>query len=505
VARLHPAARLAPVALLAAWLGVYVVTARLSDDGLHAYAARAVLHGQRLYVDFEYHQAPLLPYVLAAWFRLLGVGMTQAKLFSGLIAALTVWATWALVRRSGADERLTTLVLLAAALSPSLVLHLQYVQSQGLAALLTCLALLALKAGKRGQDPFSEDRLEKGPDPFTRWFYAALALAALAAAARISFVILLPALLWRRSWRQVLVGTVVWAIALGALLAPHILNGRLADMLYLPFGAVGNLVTQRYVGLYNHPGGLADAIGSRLGSWPNQLVYYAPLWILVMTAAFAGRKSHASGRLLAIAVLLTLAHGVLPRRVNHSYLVVAMPIWAAWAAARLAGRPLPAPKVVLTLVVLGGLVAASRGAGRVDLSGGRTVLAELAEIGQRIEHELPPDGRLLTFSNECAVAADRDLLDGFAPGYFALYPNMTAAEAAQAKVVNTSGLERALATRQADLLLLHESAFEPLEKPAVPWPDPHRFWSLVAEGYEPIAGWDAAGEKRERLTLYARR
>lgn len=523
MARLHPAARLAPVALLAAWLAVYAVTARLSDDGLHAYAARAVLHGQRLYVDFEYHQAPLLPYALALWFRIVGVGMTQAKLFSALVAALTLLAMTALARRHGADERLTALLLFAAALSPSLVLHLQYVQSQGLAALLACLALLA--HGKRGQakkgyDPSSQpdehvgaaveeapDRscVQKRRDPSLDPLFLGVALAALAAAARISFVVLLPALLWRRPWRQIVVGVLVWAAVLGAWLAPHVLHGRLADMLYLPFGAVGNLVTQRYVGLYSTPGGWAEAIGSRVGSWPNQFIYYAPLWVLVGAAAFAGRRAPGASRLLAVAVLLTLAHGVLPRRVNHSYLVVAMPVWAAWAAARLAGRPLPRPRLVLTLLLLGGVAAVSRGVGRVDLSGGRTVLAELGEIGTRIQHELPPDGRLLTFCIEAAVAADRDVLDGFAPGYFAYFPNMSDAEAAQAKVVNTTGLLRALDDREADLLLLHEAAFEPLEKPAVPWPDTHRCWAWVARGYRPVAAWDAAGEKRQRLTLYARR
>ncbi len=346
MARLHPAARLIPIALLAAWLGLYVGTARLSDDGLHAYAARAVLHGQRLYVDFEYHQAPLLPYTLAAWFRVLGVGMTQAKLFSGLIAALTIGAMAALARRSGADDRLITLVMLAAALSPSLLLHLQYVQSQGLAALLTCLALLAITPnhlaprerpakpgeGRKGADAEAEQpalQPDEGARPTSSYFrfFLGVALAALAAAARISFVVLLPVLLWRRPWRQVVLGTLLWTTVLGAWLAPHILNGRLADMLYLPVGAVGNLVTQRYVGLYHHPDGLADAIASRLGSWPNQLVYYAPLWLLVLTAAVAGRRSAATPRLLAVAVLLTLAHGVLPRRVNHSYLVVCSPSW----------------------------------------------------------------------------------------------------------------------------------------------------------------------------------
>jgi hypothetical protein len=512
VARTRSAAGLiAAVGLLAGWLAIYAVTARLSDDGLHAYAARAMLSGQRLYVDFEYHQAPLLPYVLAGWFRLCGVGMTQAKLFSALIAALTLWAMSALARRAGAGPDTVVLMLLAAALSPSLVLHLQYVQSQGLAALLTCAALLAARKGTtNGSGYFSgqsvaptQETAECARSSLTP-FLGALALAALAAAARISFVVVLPALLWRRPWKQVLSGLAVWAGVLTVCLLPHLLAGRLMDMLYLPFGAVGNLVTQRYVGLYSPGGGLAEAVSSRLGSWPNQFIYYAPLWLLVIIAAAKGPSSDRARRLLGVAVLLTLAHGVLPRRVNHSYLVVAMPFWAAWAAARLPGA-VPRPKLVLAGLLLCAIPAMLRGVGRVDLSGGRTVLAELAEIGERIDRELPADGKLLTFSPECAVAADRDVLDGLAPGYFAYYPNMTDAEAVQARVVNTERLLAAIVSGEAQVALLHDTAFEPLETPRIAWPDPGRFWAAVDEHYEPVQSWREVGEKRQGLTLHRRR
>ena len=51
-------------------------------------ASRLILQQKRPYLDFFYNQAPLLPYVYAAWIKLAGVSWRSAKIFSALLTAL---------------------------------------------------------------------------------------------------------------------------------------------------------------------------------------------------------------------------------------------------------------------------------------------------------------------------------------------------------------------------------------------------------------------------------
>lgn len=479
------AVRLLVLAYLA-WAVVYAVTGRLSDDGLHAYAGRALLEGRRLYLDFEYHQAPLLPHILAGWYRLFGVGMIQARLFALAVSLGVLALTISLARRLGGENAIGWM-LLAVVLSPSLALHLGYVQTQGLAVLLALAAVLCWLRGER-------------------WEPAAWALAGLAATSRISFVVLaLPLAVWgwRRNRRWCVLGLLTGVAVVAAVLGPHWLAGGLAEMLYLPFGAGGNPVTRSHVALYL-PSGWREAIFGRLGSWPNQGIYYAPLWLLVAVAWRQRRRDEATDLVLVVALLLTLVHGVLPRRVNHSYLVVAMPFWAALAAGWLGARRPVVGRGWLWLL-LAAAVAVGRGVGRVDLSGGRTVLGEIQEVAGRVAGATPADGELFTFAIEFAVAADRDVTPGLEAGYFSYFPNMSRADAERCCVVNEPMLMEILRQRRPAALLLHDGAFRPIARTDHPWPDPAPLWALVEAGYRPTDGWAEVGERRSGLVLWRRR
>ena len=46
-----------------------------------------ILLHKKPYVDFFYNQAPLLPYIYAAWMKLAGVSWRSAKLFAALLTA----------------------------------------------------------------------------------------------------------------------------------------------------------------------------------------------------------------------------------------------------------------------------------------------------------------------------------------------------------------------------------------------------------------------------------
>jgi 4-amino-4-deoxy-L-arabinose transferase-like glycosyltransferase len=81
---------LLPVVLLQAGFFCFVSQHRLidGDEGFYLVASRLVLQHKAPYLDFLYMQAPLLPYVYAAWFKLAGISWFSARLFSALLTAL---------------------------------------------------------------------------------------------------------------------------------------------------------------------------------------------------------------------------------------------------------------------------------------------------------------------------------------------------------------------------------------------------------------------------------
>src|SRR5580700_4832555 len=59
-----------------------------ADEGAYLLASRLILLHKKPYVDFFYNQAPLLPYIYAAWMKLAGVSWRSAKLFSALLTSV---------------------------------------------------------------------------------------------------------------------------------------------------------------------------------------------------------------------------------------------------------------------------------------------------------------------------------------------------------------------------------------------------------------------------------
>lgn len=76
------------------------------DEGSYLLAARLVLAHKTPYLDFFYNQAPLLPYVYAAWMKCTQISWVSAKLFSalltGLLGTLLCADVWARTRSRAA-------------------------------------------------------------------------------------------------------------------------------------------------------------------------------------------------------------------------------------------------------------------------------------------------------------------------------------------------------------------------------------------------------------------
>lgn len=68
----------------------YVSQHRLVDDdeGYYLLASRLVIEHKTPYLDFFYQQAPLLPYVFGAWFKLAGISWVSARVLCALLSTL---------------------------------------------------------------------------------------------------------------------------------------------------------------------------------------------------------------------------------------------------------------------------------------------------------------------------------------------------------------------------------------------------------------------------------
>lgn len=68
----------------------YISQQRLidGDEGFYLLASRLVLEHRTPYLDFFYTQAPFLPYVYAAWFKLFPISWASARLFSALLTVI---------------------------------------------------------------------------------------------------------------------------------------------------------------------------------------------------------------------------------------------------------------------------------------------------------------------------------------------------------------------------------------------------------------------------------
>jgi len=88
------------VLLLQAAYFYYVSQHRLVDDdeGYYLLSSRLVIEHKTPYLDFFYQQAPLLPYVFGAWFKLAGISWVSARvlcaLLSTMVGGLIYWHVW---------------------------------------------------------------------------------------------------------------------------------------------------------------------------------------------------------------------------------------------------------------------------------------------------------------------------------------------------------------------------------------------------------------------------
>ena len=94
----------AVILLVQAAFFYYVSQHRLVDDdeGYYLLASRLVIEHKTPYLDFFYQQAPLLPYVFGAWFKLAGISWVSARVLCALLSAMVGGLIyWHVLRETG--------------------------------------------------------------------------------------------------------------------------------------------------------------------------------------------------------------------------------------------------------------------------------------------------------------------------------------------------------------------------------------------------------------------
>jgi len=162
------------------------------DEGYYASAARLVAEGKAPYADFFYPQMPLLPYVYAPFYNLVGSSLAAMRLLSVALSALAL-LFWGLFLRARFGDRPMFVIggLLLVALNPYLLSWNVTIKTYALTNLGVFATLWAVDRG------FHSQRL--------LWFLVAGLTAGLTVEARLLYLpwagSLIAALVWIR-WRH---------------------------------------------------------------------------------------------------------------------------------------------------------------------------------------------------------------------------------------------------------------------------------------------------------------
>lgn len=377
------------------------------DEGYYATAARLVATGQTPYQDFFYPQMPLLPYVYAPFYKLVGSSLAHMRWLSVALATLGLLFWGLFLRARFADRPMFVLGgLLLVAVNPYLIVWNVTLKTY---ALTNAGVFGVLWAADRG---FQTRRLV--------WFLLAGLLAGLVVTARLLYlpwaVSLLVALVWLR-WRQPQVGVTPASVAtagVGLLLGlVPALRLYLADPERFRFNNLG-YHQLRFSPLHSAGGPdvpQAVAALSKLG----QSLFLNPFMVLLLVLAVVGWLAVWRSRVVAdhdlrpvalVAALGAVVHTMaclMPDPAYEQYFTSPLaPMLAPLAVcgvvdlARRFGRP---TTLVTGVLVLGAVLSV------VELQVRHTGmdwsevwdLQDLAEVTANIESRCGPDDYVLAF------------------------------------------------------------------------------------------------------------
>lgn len=138
-----------------------------ADEGFYAIAAKLVLAGKLPYLDFFYPQAPLLPFVHAALFELLGVKWVVLRGLAAVVGSVIGYLVFAIVYKRWGSQ-LAWLAVFLYSTSTLVVGWFSTAKPYGLSGLLLLLGYVAFVESRPAGFTLSRDR--------SRWVFAGIAL-----------------------------------------------------------------------------------------------------------------------------------------------------------------------------------------------------------------------------------------------------------------------------------------------------------------------------------------
>ena len=299
----------------------YVSQHRLVDDdeGYYLLASRLVIDHKTPYLDFLYPQAPLLPYIYAAWLKLAGISWASARVLCALLStAVGGLLYWHVVRETGKWLAGASAVLLFA--SSSLVFAWLPIVKTFAPALLFLFPAYMLCA-----------RLS----PRTSgWIIAAAGVLFAVAADTRSYVVgLLPVFLWW-VWRKQQGGSLVriaWflaGVAIGALPSLVLFFASPSTFLYNNLGYHGMRSSGGLIGNFQDKMLVAAAmLGGAYTGFQFTVMSLAAVGFIVM------RKTRSRAALLALVIAVALGLiSLLPTPASIQYFSMVMPFLIVSAA-----------------------------------------------------------------------------------------------------------------------------------------------------------------------------
>lgn len=338
-----------------------------SDEGIYLLASKLVGAGRLPYLDFFYHQTPVLPYVYGAWMRIVGNTWTSGRALSAILAAaLGAWLFSAVRRQSG-----------SAAAAFAMALYIGSADVVGWFTVVKTYALSALLLFAAHQFAARE-----------RWMLAGAALGA-TVDVRLYFAGLLPVFLaWL--WRRAGVARFCAGFSLGVL---PCLAFALASPLVFYFDNLGfhAVRTGRPGLIQNLPQKLEV-----LGGWLSDIQLSGPL-IAACLFALLYRAGNATTRLALYLTLACMALFLLPSPSYGQYICVAVPLLifsavtaSADAISRLPvnSRALVAGGFVALLIITGPIWAREFGQyfeGIAGMEAGNWKLAKVEQVSRAVD------------------------------------------------------------------------------------------------------------------------
>jgi hypothetical protein len=429
------------------------------DEGWYLYASRLVYDGNIPYRDFNYFQAPVLPYVYGLPQWIFGSSLLVGRLTSVVITIGAVFALARGARLAGGAAAVPWLLGLLAVNVP-LLAYCSLARSEAATTLLVSLALVCFLQFRRGL-------------PALLLAPACLLLATGIRSPLLPAFVLATAYVWWRSpasWAERALAAALLAAEL-ALIAAPLLLGHDHVVFNLWSSQTGRSSQWSPVGA-GDPARLTarlDQIGS---SWIRFLALSVPLALLLAYAVGVAREGWRprwrdpfsdtmtmAALLVGLGVLL-VAPFLAAKPFEARYVVPSSALGCvvvAMVASRASAIPgdVAFKTLFATVVVLAAVLGLPFFAGEAQsMLVPRGPAQQERDAGAIIRSYMGPDDRLLAFDTTLAIDSGRTLMPGLEMDMFSYWPHMSDADAESKRTWTESRLLGAIGSAQPKVIAL---------------------------------------------------